>query len=440
MFKSFFKNVVTVILILEARVALLRYRPKIIAITGSVGKTSTKDAVERALTPFFSVRKSEKSYNSDFGIPLTILGLQNAGGNPFLWLKNLCIGAKKALSPRKRGPQWLVLEVGAGEPGDIGRFAKILSPDIAVITRFAEVPVHVEFFKTARALIEEKILLACAVPRGGIVILGSDDEKVRALINTLPGRHIITYGKSSPTDVRGFNYSVMYEKKKDRTHLPVGFSFCVAVGSQIFQMKVRGALGEHLMQPILAAFAIGKALELDLSQMEAVFRDFLTPPGRMRLIQGINDSLIIDDSYNASPIAVAEALATLSSLQTETRKIAILGDMTELGRFSEGEHRKIGVLATRSCSRLVTVGTLAQGIARGAEEGGMRRDFIRAFKKSKEAAEALPRDIEQGDLVLVKGSQPARMERVVKALMQEPLRAKELLVRQEGEWQKWEKI
>jgi len=418
--KSFFKKMVVGVLKAEVRMALLRFRPKIVAITGSVGKTSTKDAIACALAPFFSVRKSEKSYNSDFGIPLTILGLKNAAGNPILWLKNIFIGATRIFLEKKE-PQWLVLEVGAGEPGDIARFAQMLSPDIAVITRFAEVPVHVEFFASPEAVRKEKILLARAVKEGGTLVLGSDDEKVAALKNEFPDLHPMQYGVGEGGEVRGVGYQVEYEGGR-----PIGISFRVLVGTQSFPVSIKGVLGVHLIQPVLAAFAVVHSLGLDLARAGEAFRDFKTPPGRMRLISGLNNSLIIDDSYNASPVAMREALATLASLETRGRKIAVLGGMAELGKFSAEEHRKVGELALRSCDKLVLVGKLARGMTSDPT--------VAYFETSREAADALVRDIRVDDVVLIKGSQSVRMERVVKALMKEPECAKELLVRQEWEW------
>ncbi len=418
--RSFFKEMVVGILKVEARMALWRFRPKIVAITGSVGKTSTKDAIACALAPFFSVRKSEKSYNSDFGIPLTILGLENAAGNPFLWLKNLCVGATRILGTGKR-PQWLVLEVGAGEPGDIARFAKTLSPDITVITRFAEVPVHVEFFESPEAVIQEKISLARAVKKGGTLVLGSDDEKVAALKSAFPDLHSVQYGLGEDREVSESDYEVIYE-----AGLPAGISFRILVGARSFAVSVKGVLGRHLMQPVLAAFAVAHTLGLDLARVAESFRHFATPPGRMRLISGLNGSVIIDDSYNASPVAMHEALTALTSLKAGGGKIAVLGGMAELGQFSAEEHRKIGELAVRSCNRLVLVGKLAKGMLSDSQ--------AQYFETSGEAAKALASEIQDRDVVLVKGSQSVRMERVVKVLMREPERAPELLVRQEWEW------
>jgi len=408
------------ILLIEARMALWRFRPKIVAITGSVGKTSTKDAIDVALSPFFLVRKSEKSYNSDFGIPLTILGLKNAAGNPFLWLENIILGFFKAILGGHK-VDWFILEVGAGEPGDIARFAQMLSPDIAVITRFAEVPVHVEFFASPEAVRQEKILLARAMRKGGTLVLGSDDERVRALASEFSHLHTVHYGEGREARVRGADYEVKYEEGK-----PVGISFKVLFGRQSFSICIKGILGEHLIQPVLAAFAVAHSLGLDLVCVAEAFQDFETAPGRMRLILGANDSLIIDDSYNASPIAMREALATLASLETRGRKIAVLGGMAELGKFSAEEHRKVGELALRSCDKLVLVGELARGMTSDPRAA--------YFETSQEAAAVLVHEIRPNDVFLVKGSQSVRMERVVKALMKDLERAQELLVRQELEW------
>ncbi len=417
----------------EARLALARRRPHIVAITGSVGKTSTKDAIACALAPFFSVRKSEKSYNSDFGVPLTILGLKNALNNPFLWFMNLAVGAIRALWPEKE-PEWLVLEVGAGEPGDIKKFAQMLAPDIAVITRFPDVPVHVEYFSSPEAVIAEKTELARAVPEDGTLILNADDMKVRALRENFPSRKAILFGMGEGADVRGSGYEVVY-RGEGKGRFPAGIRFTANAGGRLFPIGLRGVLGEHLMLPILAAFAVTATLKLDLFGVGAALANFVPPSGRMRLIEGANDALILDDSYNASPVAVKEALSTLGSLTTHGRKVAVLGVMAELGAFSVTEHRKIGSLAAKSCSELVVVGESAQEIAAGAKEAGMSAAQVRCYADSVEAAAALPRIIQAGDVVLVKGSQSARMERVVKALMREPERAKELLVRQDDEWQ-----
>ena len=152
--KTFFKKAVVFIITLEARAVLRKYKPKIVAVTGSVGKTSAKDAIYEVLSEGARVRKSEKSFNSEIGLPLTILGIPNAWSNPFRWLQNIIDGLFVLLFTVQY-PQWLVLEVGADRPGDIRSLAKWLRVDIAVITRLPEVPVHVEFY-AAEAVVEKR--------------------------------------------------------------------------------------------------------------------------------------------------------------------------------------------------------------------------------------------------------------------------------------------
>ena len=158
--RNLFKKIVAYLLRKESELVLWRYRPKIVAITGSVGKTSTKDAVYAVLAKVTHVRKSEKSFNSEIGLPLTILGVRNAWNNPFLWLENLCRGLWLFLWPHKY-PKWLVLEVGVGKPGDMKKTASWLKSDVVIITAIGETPVHIEFFNSRKHLIEEKSSLIC---------------------------------------------------------------------------------------------------------------------------------------------------------------------------------------------------------------------------------------------------------------------------------------
>jgi UDP-N-acetylmuramoyl-tripeptide--D-alanyl-D-alanine ligase len=177
------------------------YKPRIVAITGSVGKTSTKDAIYSVLAPHVFVRKSEKSFNSEIGIPLTILGRPNAWNNPFGWLENLIDGLVLIVW-RTKYPEWLVLEVGADRPGDISSVAKWLRADIVVITRLPDVPVHVEFFDSPEDVIREKASLLRALKPDGTFVANADDEKVLALRDDVPGQSM-TFGFSLGSDIHG---------------------------------------------------------------------------------------------------------------------------------------------------------------------------------------------------------------------------------------------
>jgi len=172
--KASFRLIVTVILIAEASLLLRRHKPRIIAVSGSVGKTTTKDAIFAAIKNNVYARKSDKSFNSEIGVPLTVLGLPNAWNNPFFWFRNLVEGFFLACFSRSY-PEVLILETGIDRPGDMEKLAHWLKPDIVVLTRLPEVPVHVEYFPSPTAVIDEKMKIVQALQPDGVFIYNSDD-------------------------------------------------------------------------------------------------------------------------------------------------------------------------------------------------------------------------------------------------------------------------
>ena len=176
--KNVLKSVVVKILIWEARLLLKRAKPTIVAVTGNVGKTSTKDAIYSVLKDHKRTRKSEQGFNTDIGVPLTILGLRNAWNDPIRWFKNIIDGLLEALHPGKY-PEVLVLEIGVDHPGDMKKLASWVKPDVVVITRLPDVPVHVEFFDSPEAVVQEKLELLKALKPDGIFVYNNDDERVR---------------------------------------------------------------------------------------------------------------------------------------------------------------------------------------------------------------------------------------------------------------------
>lgn len=433
--KTVFKKTVVWVITLQARATLRKYKPKIVAVTGSVGKTSTKDAIYAVLAKSARVRKSEKSFNSEVGLPLTILGVPNAWNNPFRWLQNIIDGIF-ILIFTVQYPEWLVLEVGADRPGDIRSLAAWLPVDVAVITLLPEMPVHVEFFNSPEAVIEEKASLIDAIKQGGVLALCADDPRTLGLRHRLPApdARIITFGFAEGADVRGEHVALITEGGKDEW--PIGMTATITAGGVSVPLEVTGAVGAHAFLPALAAAAVGTALGKPLSDIAGALESYDPPSGRMRLMRGIKNTLIIDDTYNASPAAAAAALATLGMIKSKGRKIAALADMMELGRHSVEEHRKIGAHAATHADMLVTVGFRARDIAQGALDNGMPDNNILQFEDSAKAGEELQNLLQEGDCVLVKGSQSMRMERAVEAVMAEPDRAEELLVRQDAEWKR----
>lgn len=425
------RRVIATILTWEARAVLRRYKPRIIAITGSVGKTTTKDAIFAALSSEVYVRKSEKSYNSEIGVPLTILGLENAWRDPLRWIANIVRGLYLALV-YQRYPQWLVLEVGADRPGDIRTIAKWIRPDIAVLTGVPDIPVHVEFFKSIDELVKEKRSLAEYIKPGGKVVINADNAHMRELIPDFRGASV-TYGCDTHSDFTAEGEAIVYENDR-----PIGTTFRLERAGSSVPVTIFGSLGKPKVYAALAALAVADTVGVDAISASRSLAAWVPPPGRMRLIEGIKGTVLIDDTYNSSPIAASAALEALREIGHAKRKIAILGDMLELGRFSADAHRKIGEEVSRCASLLRTVGLRAKGIASGALQIGMLESKVGSYEQSEldRASREIAEELKPGDIVLVKGSQSMRMEKIVQALMAHPEEAKGLLVRQDAEWTK----
>lgn len=430
--KQLIKSMIISALQWEAGKILKKYKPKVIAITGSVGKTSTKDAIFSVLADSFYVRKSEKSFNSQIGVPLTIIGCQNGWNNPLVWARNLIKGLALLILNIKY-PDWLVLEVGADSPGGIKKMAEWLSPDILVMTRFGKTPVHIEFFTSVDELIEEDGALIGSMKRNGLLILNSDDDDVNAF-KSKSSQKTITYGTTGDADVFASGYRVMYGIDKSGK-FPTGIQFKINYGDENEQFVLRGVVGSHHVYPALSAVAVGVTQKLSISKMSQSLRAHTTPLGRMKIIKGIKNSIIIDDSYNSSPVALEEALKTLQTIEGAKRKIAVIGDMLELGGHSMMAHREAGAIASRSCHLLVVVGARSRDIAESALQNGMREKDVLQFDNSKEAGLYLENLISERDVILVKGSQSMRMEKVVEEIMVNPEEKEKFLVRQEEEWE-----
>ncbi len=428
----------------EARLVIKKYAPTVIAVTGSVGKTSTKDAIFAMLTNCpgvtgpgvarptskLFVRKSDKSFNSEIGVPLTILGLDNGWNNPVIWLHNIWRGFGLVLF-RSEYPTCVVLEVGADHPGDIKGLTRWLKPDIAVITTVSKVPVHVEFFSSPAQVLEEKLALARAVKVTGKLVLPATDADVLAVRKGSGNAAMVpclTFGIDCSGDVTATGIEIVYSEK-----VATGMSFKLNYKGNSVPVVLNGAIGTQHIYALVAGAAAALSYGADVNSIVASIATYRVPRGRMNILAGANSSTLIDDTYNASPDAVTEALKVLSSA-VATRKISVLGDMMELGTFSPAEHRKVGELAAKSVDVLVTVGIRARDIALSAEAAGMSKEKIHSFDTSVEAADFMRGIVAAGDLILIKGSQSPRLERVTAALLAEPLRAHELLVRQEPEW------
>ncbi|MDP1689750.1 MAG: UDP-N-acetylmuramoyl-tripeptide--D-alanyl-D-alanine ligase [bacterium] len=419
--KKILKPIIIFSLAFLARSILHRYSPKIVMVSGSVGKTSTKDAIAAVLSTKFYVRKSEKSFNSEFGVPFTILGVGNPWNDPFAWL-GVIRSAFALLVLPNHYPNMLVLEVGADRPGDLARILRFATPDAVVITRLPEISVHVEAYASPESVREEEFSPAYALAAGAPLIISADDPYAVDNARRTPSR-TTSYGLAESANVRVSD--IGFYKAGDTVS---GMQANIRMGSEHGAYIVRGSVGETQLFPVAAAIATAHAFGISLNDALDALKNYKTPAGRGRLFIGKNSSIIIDDSYNASPVAVEEALATLKAFPNAKRRIAVLGDMLELGRYSVAEHERIAILAGESANVIITVGIRARGFAtipKSAE--------ILQFDNSRTAATALAAFVSEGDVVLVKGSQSIRTERIVEALLADPHDVAKL-VRQEKKW------
>ena len=408
-----------------ARAVITKYQPMIVMVTGSVGKTSTKDAVAAALSTTYDLRTSEKSYNSEFGVPFTILGAHNPWNSITAWI-GVVQRAFALVFITQPYPKLLVLEVGADRPGDLAKILKIATPDAVVVSHLLNVPVHVEAYTSPRAVHEEEFAPAYALPTDAPLVLSSDDGHALQMAEKLPV-HVVSFGFTKGADVEITN-----PKPYLAQATVTGMQATVVTDGTSYPLIVTGALGRPQLYAPAAALALAKGLGISIENALKGLATYVPPPGRARILAGLNGSTLIDDSYNASPAAVVESLSALA-LMKGGRKIAVLGDMLELGRYSVEEHERIGKEVAKSADMLVAVGMRAQAVASAAQAAGLKEEMVHKYAKSPEAAEALFSLVTEGDFVLIKGSQVMRMERVVARLLANPKDTTQL-VRQEKEW------
>ncbi|MDD4607092.1 MAG: UDP-N-acetylmuramoyl-tripeptide--D-alanyl-D-alanine ligase [Patescibacteria group bacterium] len=433
-------KLVKYILKILTRGVVKKHHPLVIGITGSVGKTSTKEAVFTVLNSKFNVRKSEKNYNNEFGLPFTILGTDAPGKSILAWLKILFKAISLNLIKCSTFPEILVLEMAADHPGDIAYLLSICKPQISIVTTVA--PVHLEYFKTIEKVAREKRRIIEILDKKGLAILNADDEHVFSFREKTQAQ-ILTYGFSDISDIKAEEITIRQELdhgSQELENVVGGISFKLTYRGSVVPVFLPGVLGRHQIYSILAAAAVGIYRDMNLVEISEALRNYQSPPGRMKLIEGIKHTYIIDDTYNSSPRSVKAGLETLSELTVQARKIAVLGDMLELGSFTEEGHRDVGrVVAISHVDILVTVGEKSNDTILGAKKAGMAEENLFHFDKTEEAGRFLQDKIKEGDLILIKGSQGMRMEKIVKELMAEPLRAEELLVRQGEKWLKKQK-
>ncbi len=428
--KSILKHIENILKDLSVKV-LDKHKPEVIAITGSNGKSTTKEAIVAVLRKKFTVLTSPGNYNTELGVPLTILEQKVPRffiGWPIILLKSFFYTYF-----HNNYYQKLVLEFAADKPGDIDYLTSFIKPKVAVLTNIG--PSHLELFKTVENVAKEKKILLEKTKDDGILCLNKDDEKIRQMALGL-SQKIIWYGKDNSADIWASNF------EQNLT----GIKFNINYKNDSLPIILHNVLGQHFVYPILAAVATGLIYEISLGKAISDLKLLKLPPGRMNIIPGFADTIIIDDSYNANPSSMLAALLTLEELDKKKiikgRKIGVLGSMNELGGYEREGHEQVGEKAAVILDYLITVGKPAnQYLASKAIEAGLVRNKIFKFENSVSAGKFLKGFIKKDDIILVKGSQNnVRLEWAIEQIMAEPEKAKELLVRQKSPWKKPNKL
>ncbi len=410
-----------------ARSTISRYKPFVIGVTGSVGKTSTKLAISTALTGSFSVRTGRGNLNNELGFPLVILGDYYKTEGWSFWIKAIFKGAWNLVFGVSY-PKVLILEYAADRPGDLDYLLGIAKPDVAVVTAVGKIPVHVEFYTDPGEVAKEKSKLIRGLKEDGLAVLNFDDPVVLAMKELNSGK-TVTYGFGEGADLRITSFENHSEFGR-----PIGIYFKLKHNDSLIPIKIEGLLGKSQAYSAAAAAAVGLHMGINLVETAERLAVYKGERGRTQIIQGIKDTYIIDDTYNASPSSSQAALSILDGLSAP-RKVAILGEMAELGAYSKKAHEDLGRIAGGVVGLLITVGgSDSRLMAIGAIEAGLNKENIISFDDSKVLALKAKELISPKDIVLVKGSQSMRMERVVSELMAEPDKARQLLVRQYGRW------
>ena len=414
------RHILEVVLAFCARKIIEKYQPKVIGITGSVGKTSTRAAVFAVVSKKFRAYTPPKNLNDKLGLPLAIIGMDSPGRSLFGWVR-VFTRVFSLLLLRRSYPEVLVLESGIDRVGEMDDLLAIAKPHIGILTSIGLS--HYEFFQDVETIEREKGKLIEAVDAGGFVLLNADNELAAKQVSRARGT-VVTYGAAGT--VRFLDRTEELTDKARTTytaHTPTR-EFSVAFP----------ALGFVHWSSTIAAVAVAEVLGIETDLVQAGLQTYRPVAGRLNVIGALRRSVLIDDTYNAAPDSMHEALALFARFPSE-HKIAALGDMLELGALSDEAHHAVGLEVARIApTHLVTVGAGGKIIAESAVGAGYPEERVISFDTSEQAQLPVQELMRESSVVLVKGSQGMRMERISKEIMAEPMRAGELLCRQYGKW------
>ena len=424
--KNFKQRISERLLRIMASAVLRKYRPLVVGVTGSVGKSSAKEAAALVLSHDMRVRKSEGNFNNEIGVPLSVLGV-GSGGNALSRLLSAFFRTIGYVLFPMKFPEVLVLEMGIDRPGDMGYLVEFVPVRIGVVTRIAES--HIEYFGTIDAIAKEKGKLITTLSEDGFAVLNADDARVVSLSGKTKAVPL-TYGTAEGADVRAENLALF------DTEGGIGTTFKLGYQGKTIPVRLPGVVARHHVEDALAGAAVGIAAGMNLVDIARSLEAFAPLPGRVRFLRGRDGIGLLDDTYNSSPTSLRAALGTLGEI-TVRRKVVMLGDMLELGADSETEHRAMAgdILAT-GVGLAVLVGKRMHVLGEELISRGMSRGQVFFFPDPDAATEVVCDLVDEGDLVLIKGSQGMRMEKLTRVLLRDPDEAWRLLCRQREVWRR----
>jgi len=387
------------------KLILWRYKPLIIGVTGSVGKTSTKEAIYTVLKNKFKVERNVFNLNTEIGMPLTIIRGKDAKRNIFLWFYNFFHTLWLFVFKTKKYPQILVLEMSEDAPGMIKYLVDLARPKIGVITTIGDPPVHLEYYKNTNQLIEEISYLPQNLTLNDTMILNADNALVLDFKDKTVAK-VLSYGFSEYSDIKVTDYKLINVDDLKN----IGMNFRLEDSGSFVPVRIEGVFGKAQAYALAAAAAVGLSLDMNLVEISEAMLDYKIVEGRTRFIPGIKNTWILDDSYNACPDSVRATLDILKEISAN-RKIVVLGDMKELGVNSKEAHIEIGRNIADVAKVFIAVG----------EEMVFAKEIIDSeysdietfwFEDGKQAKKFVKEIIKKGDLVLVKGSHSMKMEEI----------------------------
>jgi UDP-N-acetylmuramoyl-tripeptide--D-alanyl-D-alanine ligase len=314
--------------------------------------------------------------------------------------------------------------MAADHEGDIQYLTSLVPCYVGVVTSVA--PTHLEFFKTVERVAAEKSIMVKHLKKDGVAVLSRDDARVWAM-RDVTAAQVMSIGYASGSDVQASEPGVKYAIDGS----PEGLLFKIETSGSIVPVYVPGVVGAHFANSAMCATAVGVALGMNLVEITEALRDVHTAVGRMKIVAGIKNTTIIDDSYNSSPEAALAGLKTIGAinLRSGAERYAVLGDMLELGEYTREAHRRIGMaVVENNFDFVIFVGPMMVEAVSTARMSGMEEHRIARFDTAAEAGKFLQDKLEEGDIVYVKGSRGMHLEKVVYEVMADPNRAKELIV------------